>query len=191
MGGRTALVFGLAAILLEAVASALYAAATGPSAGTGGDPAAMLASGPKGALIVRVGSVVDMFGYLSTAPVVLYLWQRYRAGWLGDLFAVAGLGFVVIGSIGAVLMAAAAPPLISQFASASETQRAEIAPAFYTLYRGVVLGMWQTLETIPLATWLIGMGFVVRRQRPRWLFLVLLIAGVLNALIALGRLAGS
>jgi hypothetical protein len=185
---RAAIAFAVAAVTLEFVASSMYSAATGFSAGLSVDPSKLLASGPGGASLIRWGSVIDMLGYLSIAPVVVYLRARYSAAPNVDLFAAAGLAVVVIGSIGAASMATAAPPLIHEYAAASGAQKQLVLPAFATLYRAVVVGMWQTLETIPATVWLLGTASAARREGPRSVFLILVVLGVINGAIALYRL---
>jgi len=166
----------------------MYYAAAGSSAGLSVEPSKLLASGHAGAAFIRWGSLIDVFGYLSIAPVVLYLRDRYISARHVDLFAAAGLGVVVIGSIGAASMATAAPAMINDYAAASAAQKQSIIPAFATLYRLVVVGLWQTLETIPAAIWLLGTASVARREGPRSVFVILLVIGVINAVIALFRL---
>ena len=167
----------------------MYSAAAGPSSGLGVDPEKLLGSGQTGAWLIRWGSLIDMFGYLSIAPVVIYLRARYSTARYADLFAVAGLALVLIGSIGAVSMATAAPPLITDYAAANAGQKHALLPAFATLYRAVVLGMWQTLETIPATIWLLGNASAARRAGPRSVFVILLVLGVINGVIAVYRLA--
>lgn len=93
----------------------MYSAAAGFSTGLTVEPSKLLASGPTGASLIHWGSLIDMFGYLSIAPVVVYLRDRYASARYVDLFAAAGLAVVVIGSIGAVSMATAAPALINDY----------------------------------------------------------------------------
>lgn len=188
---RAAIAFAVLAIALELLASALYTVAAGPSSGLSVEPLKLLASGATGAALIHWGSLIDMFGYLSIAPVVLYLRARYSSGRYVDIYAVAGLMLVVIGSIGAVSMAAAAPPLIREYITADAAQKAAIAPAFATLYRTVVIGFWQTLETIPAAVWLLGSAWTVRRDGPRSVFFILLAFGLVTATIALYRLVAA
>ena len=188
---RASISFAAAAFSLELVAAVMYAAAGGPSGGLSVDPSKLLASGPSGASLIRWGSLIVMVGYLSIAPVVLYLRNRYSGTAYIDLFAVAGLTVVVIGSIGAASMAAAGPPLMMEYAAASAAQKAALAPAFSTLYRAVVLGLWQTLETIPAAVWLLGTAWAARRNGPRPVFLILLALGLINGAIALYRLVAA
>jgi hypothetical protein len=164
-------------VTFELVAGLMYSAAAGFSTGLSVDPSTLLASGPTGAMLIRWGSLIDMIGYLSIAPVVHYLRDRYAARYV-DLFAAAGLAVVVIGSIGAASMATAAPAMINDYAAASAAQKQAIVPVFATLYRVVVLGMWQTLETIPAAVWLIGTASAARREGLRSVSVILLGIGL-------------
>ena len=159
----------------------MYSAAGGPSGGLSVDPSKLLASGPTGATLIRWGSLIDMVGYLSIAPVVLYLRNRYLGTAYVDLFAVAGLTVVVIGST-------EVGPLITEYAAANAAQKAAAVPAFSTLYRAVVLGLWQTLETIPATVWLLGTALAARREAPRSVFVILVVVGVINGTIAVYRL---
>jgi hypothetical protein len=176
---------------MELIAAWMYSAAAGFSTGLSVEPSKVLASGPTGASLIRWGSLIDMLGYLSIAPVVVYLRARYSAARYVDLFAAAGLAVVVIGSIGAASMATAAPALINDYVSASAAQKQALLPAFATLYRAVVLGMWQTLESIPATVWLLGTASAARREGPKPVFVILLVLGVLNAAIALYRLVAA
>jgi hypothetical protein len=191
LSSRAAIAFAAAAVTLELVASLMYSAAAGSSNGLSVEPSKLLASGPTGASLIRWGSLIDMLGYLSIAPVVIYLRARYATARYIDLFAAAGLAVVVIGSIGAASMATAAPSLINDYVTASAAQKQALAPAFGTLYRAVVLGMWQTLETIPAAVWLLGTASAARREGPRSVFVILLVIGLINAAIALYRLVAA
>src|SRR4029077_15430658 len=116
----------------------------------------------RSAGLIEGGSIADMFGYLCIAPVVLSLRERHASARLTRLYALARICLVVIGSIGAVVMATAAPYLIDQYHVASSGGKQSIALVFTALYRVVVVGMWQTLETIPGAVWLIGMAIAIR-----------------------------
>jgi len=190
VSGRVAIVFAILILVLELGSLILYAAATGFAPSLSVPPTRLLASGPSGADLIRWGSLVDMFGYLCIPPVVLYLRDRYSDTKLIDLYALAGLALVVIGSIGAVVMATAAPALINQYHTASAAERQTLVLVFGALYRAVVEGMWQTLETIPAAVWLLGTAIAARGRSPRTIFWILLLVGLANAGIGLFRLSG-
>lgn len=85
-------------------------------------------------------------------------------------------------------MATAAPPLMKEYATVGPTLGRDLLPAFATLYRAVVVGMWQTLETIPATIWLLGTASAARRDGPRAVFAILLGAAALNGAIAVYRL---
>lgn len=188
--GRLAFAFAIVAWTLEVASLVFYSAATKFSPRLSVAPTTLLASGRHGAALIRWGSLVDMFGYLCVPPVVLYLRNRYAEARFIDLFALAGLSFVIIGSIGAAVMATSAPDLIAQSQrEPTPSGRHSLELVFGALYRAVVEGMWQTLETVPAAVWLIGTAMTIRAQAPRRLFWILLPLGLANGGIALFRLA--
>lgn len=191
ISSRAAIAFAVAAVTLELLAGLMYSAATGFSAGLTVEPSKLLASGPSGASLIHWGSLIDMLGYLSMAPVVVYLRDRYPSARYIDLFAAAGLAVVIIGAIGAASMATAAPALINDYVTASAAQKQALLPAFATLYRAVVLGLWQTLEAFPLTVWLLGTASAARREGPRSVYWILLVLGVVIGALALYRLVAA
>jgi hypothetical protein len=187
---RLAVAFAILALVLEAASLVFYSAAAGYSTALSVPPIALLASGPRGARLIEWGSLVDMFGYLCIAPVVLYLRDRYANARLINLYAIAGIALVVIGSIGDVVMRAAAPYLIRQYQVASPAGRQSLDFVFGALYRGVIEGMWQTLVAMLAAIWLIGTAIAVRGKASRTVFLIMLLIGLGNAAIGVFRLSG-
>ena len=187
---RVAIAFATLAVVLEVSSLVCYSAAAGFSSRFTVAPIVLLQSGPGGASLIRWGSLVDMFGYLCLAPVVLYLRDRYAGATLIDLYAVAGLALIVIGSIGAVVMSTSASQLIAGYGAASPTGRQNVEVVFGAVYRAVVEGMWQTLETIPAAVWLLGTANAARGRSPRSVVWILFLVGLANAGIAVVRLSG-
>lgn len=191
MSAKTAVICAVAAAALQLSAAFLVVAAGGfdLSSEWTGDVTKLLHSGAAGAAMIRWGGRADMLGYLSLAPVVLFLRERYAGTTLADLYAVAGLAFVVIGAIGAVILASAAPDLIERYGAVSGAGRQVFAGTLSTVYREVVVGMWNTLELIPAAVWGLGMASVVwRHDGPRVVAGALLALGLLSAGISLARL---
>ena len=186
---QVAVVFALLAVVLELGSLVFYSAAAGFSTSLSVPPTVLLASHSSAGLI-EWGSIIDMFGYLCIGPVVVYLRDRHAGAKLINLYAVAGICLVVIGSIGAVVMATAAPYLIDQYHVASSGGKQSIDLVFTALYRAVVVGMWQTLETIPGAVWLIGTAIAIRGKASWAVYFPLLLFGIANAAIAAYRLAG-
>jgi hypothetical protein len=187
---RVAVVFAILALVLEAASLVFYSAAAGYSTALSVPPIVLLASGSSGARLIEWGSLVDMFGYFCIAPVVLYLRDRYAGARLINVYAVAGILVAVVGSIGDVVMRAAAPYLIRQYQVASPAGRHSIDFVFGALYRGVVEGMWQTLVALLAAIWLIGTAIAIRGRASRAVLVIMLLIGLLNAGLAVYRLSG-
>lgn len=187
---RLAMVCAVLALVLEVGSLLVYAAASGFAPALSVPPNRLLASGQTGATLIRVGSLVDLFGYACILPVVLHLRDRYAGAKLIDLYTVAGLMLVAIGAVGAGVMATAAPSLISAYPTAAPAERQSLEIVFGMLYRAVVEGLWQTLETIPAAVWLLGTATAARRAHHRVTFWLLFSIGLIDAGIALFRLTG-
>jgi hypothetical protein len=186
---QVAVVFAVLAIVLEMGSLVFYSAAAGFSMSLSVSPMVLLASQTSAGLI-KWGSIIDMFGYLCIAPVVLYLRDRHAGARLINLYAVAGMCLVVIGSVGAVVMATAAPYLIDQYHLASSGGKQNIDLVFTALYRAVVVGIWQTLEALAGAAWLIGTAIAIWGKAPRLEYFLLFLFGLVYVGIALYRLAG-
>jgi hypothetical protein len=118
------------------------------------------------------------------------LLDRYAGAAAINLYAIAGIALVVVGSIGDVVMRAAAPSLIRQYQGASPAGRQSIDFVFGTLYRGVVEGMWQTLVALLAAIWLLGTAFAVRGRASRTVLVIMVLIGLANAAIGVFRLTG-
>lgn len=162
----------VAMVILEVIASAMFLALYDFDIGVlAADPAAVPARGPEVSTLLRWGAVVDMLGYLALAPVVVYLRGRLttaasegrRGSWVVDLLTFGGLGWVLVGSIGAALWASAGPPLLE--ASVAGSTSAEAAGvAFAAVANAVNVGLWGTLEWLLLPVWLVGVGWFVRAE---------------------------
>ena len=190
LSGRLAVLCAIAGFVLRAVSGFLYFAAAGFSVEAASDPGALLAVGGNSADVFRWASVVDLFGYLLVAPLVAYLYQRFREDPRIVLYTAAGFAYILIGAMGAVLFLTAGPPLLRDYASASGVQRASIATTFTTLYQVVIVGFWQTLEGIPGGVWLLGIGVNLYRAKRRLLSLVPFAVGGVFLVLAAGRMLG-
>jgi hypothetical protein len=148
------------------------------------NPGALPARGSDVAGLLRWAGLVDMLGYLALAPVVIYLHRRLdgsvstQVGALSlvSMLTISGLGFVLVGSIGAVLYASVGPPLLDASAAGSETATS-VRVAFVALGNGVVVGIWGTLEQLLLGIWLIGVGWLMRAERRAYGWLAVVAGG--------------
>jgi hypothetical protein len=168
--------------VLEGVASSVLAAAFGFKLAAAANfewelrLGSLLDRGPGVAELLRWGGLLDMGGYLALGLVVLYVGERL---WRGNAFVVAsltlsGLAAVLVGAIGAVLLATVGPSLLLDYAAAPASARETARLTLETLGRGVLAGLWGTLELTLLGAWLIGVGWLLRREWPRFGVLALL-----------------
>jgi hypothetical protein len=152
----------------------------------------MIAIGPRGGELLRWGLLLDGLGsYLLVAPLALYLW-----GWLqpenpslANLYTLSGLAYMLVGAIGAFVLAAALPPLINAYGPASAAQREILQVVFNTIFNAVYHGLWNPLEVLLLAAWLLGLGPWIARTRPALGRLTQLV-GLSALLDAAGRFLG-
>ncbi|MGQ0848211.1 MAG: DUF4386 family protein [Actinomycetota bacterium] len=166
---RVAGVSTLLAVVIGGVSGYLFLAAGAFRPGVLLEPAELLELGASAASLLRWGALTDMFGYyLLLVPLFLAVGTvlRRHRGPLVDLFTVGGLMYVVIGALGAVVLATAAPPLMEAYESAGPAARPGTALAFATLVDAIYKGAWQTLQVIPGGVWLIGTGVLLGGRRP-------------------------
>lgn len=136
-----------------------------PEAGLGlvNDPGMLIGIGPDDAGLLRWAYLADMLGYyFLLAPVILVLRQQDGSS-VANLGAAGGLAYVVIGSLGAVMLATVSPPLIESFAGGGPVERAAARTTFVALTEGVHHGLWQSLDPIVAGAWLLVSGRSLRR----------------------------
>jgi hypothetical protein len=145
------------------------------------EPTQVLGGGAKSAELLRWASVLDLIGYyLATAVLAYVLWQwlRPRNRLIADLSAVAAVGYVLAGAIGAAVLAMVGPMLMYNYAEAAAEDRALIAAQFAVLFELVWRAIWQLLDGILLAAWWLGIGLLVRADLPGLSRLSLALAAV-------------
>ena len=156
------------------------------------NPALLIAVGADGASLSRWGMILDMFSYyLPLLPVALFLWR-----WLGSrdpdwvlFYTSCGLGYILIGAIGAAILAAVHPPLIKAYAQASVEQRYVLETVFITMWNMVFGGIWNILEALLAGVWFLGIGLLLRSER-RLFSIFSIILGSSALLDSLGMILG-
>lgn len=136
--------------------------------------------------------LLDMAGYyLLLLPVIFYLHQQYKFHfpWV-PLFSFSGMAYVLVGAIGASILAAAWPELMQQYASASKENQEFLEPLFATVTNLVTKGLWNILEVLFAATWWIGFGLLLRRDN-QVIGLLAIGAGVACLLDSVGTMVGA
>ena len=133
------------------------------------EPTRVLGGGAVSAELLRWASVLDLIGYyLATAVLAYVLWQwlRPRNRLVADLSAVAAVGYVLAGGIGAAVLAVVGPMLMHNYTEAAPEDRGPIAAQFAVLFEVVFRAIWQLLDGILLAAWWLGIGLLVRSDLP-------------------------
>jgi len=132
------------------------------------DPALLVGGGSGSAELLKWAALADLFSYyLPTSVVALALWAgpRGRRPLVAVVALVGALGFVFAGSIGAASLAMAGPALIREYAQPATDQPA-IAAAFGLLTDVVFRALWQLVDGVYVAAWVIGIGVLVRTDQP-------------------------
>jgi hypothetical protein len=134
------------------------------------DPAMLVTGGEPSATLLTWAALADLFGYyLPTAVValVLWVWLRDRRPILADTALVGAIGYVIAGSIAAASLAVAGPSLLRSYAAGGADQGA-IAVTFGFLVDVAVRSIWQLIDGVFIAAWMIGTGLLVRAPQPRF-----------------------
>ena len=156
------------------------------------NPAFWLSVGADGASLMRWGMILDMLSYyLPLLPVALFLWRWLRPrnpDWV-LFYTSCGLGYILIGAIGAVILAAVHPPLINAYAQASVEQRPVLETVFSAIWNMVYVGMWGILEVLLAGIWFLGIGLLLRGER-RIFSIFSIILGISALLGSLGVILG-
>ncbi|MCI0420943.1 MAG: hypothetical protein L0312_17215, partial [Acidobacteria bacterium] len=100
-----------------------------------------------------------------------------------------GLGYILIGAIGAAILAAVHPPLINVYAQASVEQRPVLETVFSAVWNMVYGGMWNILEVLLAGIWFLGIGLLLRSER-RLFSIFSIILGISALLDSLGFILG-
>lgn len=185
--GRVAVVCVIAAVALQGMSGLLLSAA-GISADIRFDPTTLVANGASSAEYFHWASVVDLFGYLLVAPLVVYLYHRFREDPRMVLYTAAGFAYIFAGAFGAIIFLSAGPALLRAYSSAAGPERSVIATTFTTMYQVVVPGLWHTLEALPGGVWLLGVGMNLWRGSKRALAVLPFAFAVLFLALAVYRL---
>lgn len=185
--GRVAVICVIAAIALQGLSGLLFSIG-GFSTDLHFDASALLASGASNVELFHWASIADLFGYLLAAPLVVYLYHRFRDDPRMVLYTAAGFAYILAGALGAMIFISSGPALLRAYATAAGPERVAIATAFTTMYQIVVAGLWQTLEALPGGVWLLGAGLNMYRSGRRALAVLPFAFAALFLSLAVARL---
>jgi hypothetical protein len=149
----------------------------------------MLSTGTRGAILLRWAMIFDVFGsYLLLTPLALHFWNWLKSRSLVHvtLYTLCGLAYILIGSMGAIVLSSVLPPLINDYVQASAPQREVLQVVFNSFLNAVFLGLWNPLEVFLLGIWLVGLGPLIQRER-QGLGIVTRLLGVSALIDSAGR----
>ena len=147
---------------------------------------AMISLGSRGANRLRWAMIFDVFGsYLLLTPLALHLWAwlKPRSPNYVTLYTLCGLAYILIGSMGAIVLSAVLPPLMNEYAQASASHRETLQVVFNGFLNAVFLGLWNPLEVFLFGIWLVGLGPLIQHERPR--------LGIITRLLGISALIDS
>jgi hypothetical protein len=148
---------------------------------------AILGAGTAAASYIRWSQICNLFGnYLLLFPLALLLWRWLRPANppFADFYTLAGLFFLAVGGIASGILVGAWPAMLIDYAHAADTEREMIATVFVNITRSIEDGLQGLVQNVPGAIWLLGMGGLLRRERPAlgWLTLVFGFFMLINSL---------
>jgi hypothetical protein len=186
---RFAAITALAAFILSVAQVVVSLAATHFDASALLNPSNLTSLTPDQAQVLRWSMILDVLGdYLLLIPLMLYLWTwlKPRSPNFALFYTLCGLAYPLIGSIGAIVMAAVMPLLIIQYGQAAVQQREIIQVVFDTFVNAVYQGLWNPLEVLFLGVWFVGIGSLLRKEK-MVLGTITVILGAFALLDPLGR----
>lgn len=133
----------------------------------------------------------DMIGYyLLLLPVVFYLHARLqqKTPW-ASLLTFCGGAYVLIGAIGAAILAAVWPQQMQEYLTATTDQKVALETASVQITGIVYGGLWNILEVLLCGIWWIGTGLALRPD-DKALGYTTIALGISTILDSLGNMFG-
>jgi len=132
------------------------------------EAATFVALGAEAVEPVRWGLWLTVFGYLLLLPVALLLlrWLRQDDPVVADLSTVAAGFYILLGAAAAGVLASTLPDLIQRYADAEAAMRAGLLDDFDLARRIGEDGLQGVVQNVSGAAWFLGIGSLLRRQRP-------------------------
>lgn len=139
--------------------------------------------------MLRWSMITDIFGYyLMLLPLVYYFkkWLLEKTKWY-DLITFLGVSFIVLGALGATILATVWPYLLETYFTASMQEKGQILILFQTFTQMVEVGIWNLLDGILGGSWwlIIGINLKPNNKAIAWLSIFI---GILMFLDSIGNM---
>ncbi len=135
--------------------------------------------------------LLDMLGYyLLLLPVIFYLHEqlRQKTPW-ANVFTFGGLAYVLVGAIGAAILASVWPQQMQRYLTADAVRQAALQSDLENVSWIVYGGMWNILEVLLCGVWWVGVGFALKNDF-RALGLTTILLGAATLLDGAGNMLG-
>ncbi len=144
------------------------------------DPLLILTTAGTNSQAARWSMILDMLGYYLLLLPVIYLlhdWIKSKSPW-GNLITFCGLSYVLVGAIGAAILAVVWPYIITAYPGATATMQ-EIYKANFQLVNDMVYGgMWNLLEMLFAGTWWLSSGIILYRSKFSFMGILTIVLGI-------------
>lgn len=135
------------------------------------DPVLVLSTVGTNSVAARWSMISDMFGYYLLLLPIIYLfhdWMKEKSAW-NNLVTFCGVAYVLIGSIGASILAVVWPNIMDAFHSANVTEQQILTANFKLINDAVYSGLWNLLEMSFAAIWWIFIGYQLQKNEFKYI----------------------
>lgn len=139
--------------------------------------------------MLRLSMITDVFGYyllLLPALYFIYDWLKDKTPWK-NLLTFCGTSYILIGAVGASILAFIWPYHLNEFTSASTQQQETIKLLFGSFSQMVAGGMWNMFDSLVGGIWWIGAGVFIKKEY-RILGWFTILVGLLSLLDSFGNI---
>jgi len=141
------------------------------------DPISIFSIDGVNGMLLKWSMITDVFGYyLLLLPVIFYLhdWLKQQSNW-ASVISISGLGYILLGSAGAAILAAIWPMHLEEFTRATPSAQ-ETTKLLFTSFSAMVYGgLWNLLNAFLGGIWFLGTGVLLKKYNrlSGWLFIVI------------------
>ncbi|MBI1224828.1 MAG: hypothetical protein GC192_06290 [Bacteroidetes bacterium] len=135
----------------------------------------------------RWGMITDIWGYyLLFVPIVLFIYEKMESSWR-NMFAFCGIAYVVIGAIGAAILAATGSHFLKEFLNNTDmVLQTGAKNDFLLVYHIVNNGIWNLLEMGIFGVFMLGAAQVLR-SHGKLIYILTMLLGIAGMMDTLGN----